>query len=186
MSIIACLGWGSLIWNPEDLPIQRKWHDDGPFIPVEFGRRSQDGRITLVVNPGSVPVRSLWAAFDGLELGAARDALRRRERIPERNPHIADWTVGQPAPQAMPSLPAWAASQGVHSIVWTALPPKFVRQGAAEETMPTVEEVVEYLQTLGGPKRDLAEQYIRRAPRQIDTAYRRRFEAEFSWTCISE
>ena len=37
---IACLGWGSVIWDPRALPIQREWFKDGPFAPVEFTRQS--------------------------------------------------------------------------------------------------------------------------------------------------
>ena len=63
-------------------------------------------------------------------------------------------------------------------VIWTALPPKF----RDEVRAPTADEVMTYLRDLVGPSRDRAEQYIRRAPRQIDTVLRRRIVAELNWT----
>ncbi len=57
---IACLGWGSLVWEPGDLQVQKVWFEDGLFLPLEFIWQSQNGRITLVINKSERIVRSLW------------------------------------------------------------------------------------------------------------------------------
>ncbi len=45
---IAILGWGSLIWSPRDLSMTGQWQP-GPSPPIEFARKSADGRLTLVL-----------------------------------------------------------------------------------------------------------------------------------------
>lgn len=162
------------------MPIQRRWFEDGPLVPVEFTRQSSDGRITLVVDPAAVPVRVLWALMLPTELQAAKEALRDREGITGNNwmSRIGSWQRGEPAPQAMSSLPNWAQAHGLDAVVWTAFRPKF----NSNETRPTVDEVVQYLRTLTGTARDNAERYVQCAPRQIDTEYRRRIEAELGWS----
>ena len=177
MTNIACLGWGSLIWDPRNLPIRRYWFDDGPLIPLEFARQSMDDRITLVISCDARPVRSLWALMDSDSLNDARKRLQRRERT--TNPeHIDDWSRGRLSPVSIPGLSEWAVARNVDSVIWTALPPRF---NGEDDRQPRVEEVLGHLRALSGTKRDEAEKYIRRAPRQIDTAYRRRIEAELHW-----
>lgn len=177
---IACLGWGSLVWDPRELPIRREWFKDGPFAPVEFMRKSSDGRITLVIEPSAVHLRLLWAAMTSTELDVARRALAQREGIPEgaSSLSIGSWREGDSPPGAIPDLPTWAKSHGLDAVVWTALGPKFDEQRDA----PSEEQVLRYLQGLTGTARDAAERYIRCAPRQIDTEYRRRIEALLGWS----
>lgn len=76
---IACIGWGSLIWSPRNLLIQRKWHSDGPLLPIEFARQSKDGRITLVITEGANLVRTLWALMVTDNLQEAKQSLGIRE-----------------------------------------------------------------------------------------------------------
>lgn len=177
---IACLGWGSLIWNTGALPIQREWFKDGPFAPIEFTRQSSDGRMTLVIDPSAAPVRLLWAHMLPTELWAAKKALSDREGLTGREPlkNIGSWQRGEGAPEGMADLPKWAESHGIDAVIWTALGPHFDKTNVS----PSVEQVIHYLRELTGTKRDQAKQYIERAPRQIDTEYRREIEAALGWS----
>ena len=180
MTTIACLGWGSLVWDPRELAIQRQWFDDGPLINVEFARQSQDGRMTPVLVSTEKLVRSLWAVMDPVDLASAKTDLRKREGIPEKNEakHIGSWSVGQAAPTLILGLAEWTVAHGVAHVVWTNLPPKF----KGTETTPSAEQVVPYLGALTGAQREVAERYVRFTPRQVDTAYRRRIKAALQWT----
>ena len=75
---IVCIGWGSLVWDPRDLPFG-PWHDDGPSLPVEFVRESSNRRITLVIDAKAPRVRTLWTILDVQDLNAAGKALGVRE-----------------------------------------------------------------------------------------------------------
>lgn len=182
MAHIACLGWGSLIWDPGELPIQGQWFSDGPLVHVEFLRKSGDGRITLVLDRSASATRSLWALMDNTDLGQTKEALRKRENISKENEakYIGAWSTDETGPCLIVELPQWAQSRGIDSVVWTALPPKFDERNQ----VPTVEDVVLYLSGLSGGERDNAERYVRCAPKQIDTPYRRRIEAELDWKTL--
>lgn len=180
MAVIACLGWGSLIWDSRELPIQRKWFEDGPLLRVEFLRQSQDNRITLVLDESAIPVRSLWALMDSGDLQDAKESLRTREGC--KIDHIASWSRGETCSTKIVEISEWAAVRGIDSVIWTGLPPKF----GVKEIVPSIDEVISHLRGLCGAAKDNAERYIRRTPPQIDTAYRRRIESELGWTHRNE
>lgn len=168
-----------MVWDPRELAIRRHWFEDGPFIHVEFARKSQDGRITLVLTQTNYPVRSLWAVMEATDLASAKTNLRNREGIYAKNEDrdIGTWSCGQPSPTLIPHLAEWAGAHGVSHAVWTNLRPKFI-----DDTVPTANQVTEYLAGLTGNQRMLAEKYVRLAPTQIDTEYRRKIEAILHWT----
>jgi hypothetical protein len=181
--MIACLGWGSLVWDARELPIHRRWFPDGPFVRVEFLRQSQDNRITLVLHGSAEPVRTLWAAMTVSTLDEAKKGLAARERIPEKNVtrDIGCWSRGEADPAFITEIGAWASARGVEHIVWTALSPKFKGDN---DRCPSLAEVVAHLSELTGPDRDNAENYVRRTPAQIDTLYRRHIEARLGWRSL--
>lgn len=178
---IACLGWGSLIWNHGSLRIKNKeWFSDGPFVPVEFARQSRDGRITLVIVPSAKPVQVLWALVDYDNIEEAKKQLAQREGITSKNweSKIGCWKRREPPPNEVSTLAEWADVRELDAVIWTALGPKF----NCQDVLPTPEQVLEYLSNLKGEVKLKAEEYVRCAPHQIDTEYRRLIESKLGWS----
>ncbi len=176
MATIACLGWGSLIWDDSrPFPIAGNWQLGGPLLPLEFARRSINGCLTLVIHERAPPSPTRWARLPAATLDEAAEALRRREGAwPEG---IGHWP-GANSYLFAPLIGEWAQSKQLHGVVWTALPPKWNRENGRA---PTPEEALRYLETLTGETRDKAEEYIRRAPREVRTPYREIFEEKLGW-----
>lgn len=174
---IACLGWGSLIWDSQDLPLASGWFEDGPLLRVEFTRQSNNGRMTLVLESSAPQIISLWAAMQAEDVASAKTALMAREGT-TNGTHVASWSLGDPTPATIADLPAWADAHGITGVVWTALPSRF----NGRTIVPTVDQVTAYLGGLDGGIRAEAEAYIRRAPRQVNTPYRRAIETALGWT----
>ena len=185
---IVCLGWGSLIWRLDDLPVNG-WRPDGPCVRVEFVRQSQNGRLTLVLHGAADPVPSLWAQMKVKSLDEAVMALAKREGPagrplgnPERD--IGRWPDerrDEPTadPENILGLRTWAAEQDVDNVIWTALGSRF--NGSEGEWPRTKEDAVAYLRSLTGDQRATAREYVRYAPQQIRTAYREHIAHCLGW-----
>lgn len=176
---IACLGWGSLIWDRGTLPVCGDWFPHGPALPIEFARLSGDGRVTLVITPHARELPVLWAMLDAPSVREARRLLMLREGStrPDRIgrwPHKDHDTAEHPVTRLVGD---WAVRNGLDGVVWTQLPPRW---DGESDRVPTIEQVLGYLRASTTPA--LAETYVRRTPPQIRTAYRERIEAELGWT----
>jgi hypothetical protein len=183
---IACLGWGSLIWRPDNLLICREWFADGPILPIEFVRQSNDGRLTLIITNTAKPVRTLWALMATEDLNAAKQSLKIREGIPSSKfeTSISSITISENTEDEVKiCIQNWAKALNLDAVIWTSLPSKFGENDGVE---PSLNEAIIYLKSLDINKRATAEEYIRRAPKQIDTEFRRKFESEFGWTFKKE
>jgi hypothetical protein len=173
--MIVSLGWGSLIWCPQKLPIEGDWQNDGPALPIEFVRQSNNGRLTLVIDQLSQPMPVLWAELKVSDLSEAVEQLKIREgttckkigRWPDANGYEYGNEIGD-----------WAKSKGISGVVWTALGPKF---DGVDGRRPTQIEAIQYLEGLTGDARKLAKEYVEKAPPPIDTDYRRAFSSDLGW-----
>ena len=170
---IACLGWGSLCWNPDCLPISGEWQQDGPALPLEFARVSEGGRVTLVITNSEVLLPVLWIPLAVTTLENAISVLAAREGVTSLSSIGRVPTNGRPYPIA-DVISAWAEQKGLSGVVWTALKPGFKGDRGR---VPTFEELRLHIDRLGpGPRADALE-YVERAPAQIQTIYRPKLQA---------
>lgn len=176
----ACLGWGALIWNPGHLPILHEWREDGPKMPLEFARKSNDSRMTLVVCKQGTVCPTLWNTLSSTSLEEAREALAKREDLPS-NRNAAFWTGSSASDHHGAELiEAWANNLRFAGVVWTGLPPRSPVTDQNNDH-PSIEDVISHLSGLKGHSADRAEEYGCKAPKQIATAYRTRIFEEFGW-----
>ena len=92
---------------------------------------------------------------------------------------IDQWSTDQGDPPKLPGLGDWATGRNINHVIWTALEPQFAGKRGVR---PTEDQAVDHLRCLTGHVRVRAEKYVRRAPPQIRTAYRARFENCLGWS----
>ena len=179
---IAYIGWGSLIWNQGSLKLRGTWQKDGPFLPVEFARVSQDGRLTLVLCRNAPSVQTLWSYAAEENLNVAIKELSLREGTNTKKIGYLSLRNGKSRCRVIEELvfvmDKWLRVKGLDAAVWTDLPANFAeRTGMAF----TTENVIAYLQSLEGKSLDAARTYIVNAPESINTPLKRAIEEELGW-----
>lgn len=173
---IAILGWGSLIWDPRDLPRESFWERSGPLLSLEFSRVSRDGRLTLVIDRNNGDdCETCYAVSPRADLEDAIEDLRSRESTPDKsNIGFVDLERDQRhgrEQKAVDIIGAWAQQEGFPGVVWTDLQPNFKKQTSKPFSVDTA---VAYLEGLPLSSRTLALKYIHNAPAQISTPLRRK------------
>lgn len=182
----VCIGWGSLLWNPGSLARRGGWHREGPELPVEFARISDDGRLTLVVWPQALRIRTYWVELNVTSLESARESLAVREGCGVEQ--IGSWTPRASSalvqPVAIEQVDAWARPRSLAGVVWTDLPSRF-QDRVGKEWSP--ETALEYLRSITRDDvKARCEEYVRRAPEQTQTRTRSLAEKELGWSPRSE
>lgn len=181
---IVILGWGSLIWDPRDLPHQDPWMKDGPELPLEFSRISKDRRLTLVIDDlhGEI-CKTLYAYSPRISLAdAARDLQAREGTNEKRIGHydhrtkVSSFEKFGEQIDIRDILSGWCQRHAVDGVVWTALPSNFNNE---LDTEFCVEHAVTFLKGLPQTARKNALKYFQNAPEQIDTPLRRRVKCEW-------
>jgi hypothetical protein len=177
------LAWGSSVWDPRDLQITSKFAPNGPLLPIEFCRVSEDGRLTLAIDETFGALCKTYSAPSALEgLDAARDNLCLSEGLADaRAIGFVEPASGrqsdlamQSHPQVVATIGAWAESLGYDAAIWTALTSNFDECGKGGEPF-SVSAALQYLETLESEdptKFAQALAYIWKAPPEVETPVR--------------
>jgi hypothetical protein len=188
----AILAWDSMISDRRNLEIVgSEWHEDGPLLPIEFSRTSEDCSrqpLALVLHDHAkryVPV--LWAESACADLRRARENLAARQkedgdacvgsvqlsrgsrRIDAQLTALGDHTVKH---RVLAAIEEWLRVNGFDAAIWND------RAASAEAS-------VAYLKDLDNDgKSAAAKACVQRAPAQIRTEIRERIEGDLRWLPI--
>ena len=141
--------------------------------------------MTLVVCEHGTVCPTLWNTLSSTSLEEARKTLAVREGLPSTK-NAAFWSdSGASKHHGTELVGAWAKRRGFAGVVWTGLPPKSPVTDQNNDH-PSIDDVLSHLSGLQGHSASRAEEYVRKAPNQIATAYRTRISKEFGWHGLSE
>jgi hypothetical protein len=188
---IAILAWGSLIWDPRNLKIDKSqgnngWFNDGPMLPIEFARISQDGRLTLVIVPGKTSIQTSFAISKYQEIDHTILDLAVREGCGKNSIGYFDRVenIFQSKFLIREAIAHWLEGKnGINAVIWTDLSRNF-KDKLDKELTP--ENAVCYLNSLSPDIRAKAEEYIRKASSNLRTPIRNSIEIELGWRPISK
>lgn len=180
---IAILGWGSLIWKPENLAynIESNWSSEGPFLPIEYSRISNDGRLTLVISDEVNEVKTLFAisTFETLDQAILNLAIREGSNISTIGFYLKN--TNQISPNNFKyriNIENWLEQNDiVDAVIWTNLPENW-------KSKTNFRDRVEYLSSLDENTSITAEEYIRKTPKGIITELRSEIEERLNWNFV--
>lgn len=181
-TMIAILGWSSLIWKPQDLPYQGNWQSGGPMLPMEFTRVKTVRPLTLVLDPVhgvACPTLFVWSSRTHL-VDAIAD-LQEREGARLEEVGYVDLLHNQGSIQTYPqqinvdrTVRQWCRAHRIPAAVWTAIPPNFTEELGVQFS---VEAAIQYLKQLTKAEQESVKEYIQNTPPVITTPFRQKVEA---------
>ena len=185
MPKIAILGWGSLIWDLENLSAHTTgdWlMEAGPRLPMEFSRISPKRKMGLVVCLD--PLHGVGCVTHVMrsskhDINDVINDLAARERAPLGliGAVQGDLRKGR-MPEICETVVDWCQANGWDGAVWTDLEPNFADHAGHAFTLPAG---LTYLKTLPAENLEEAYRYIQSAPAQTCTPMRTALENDPWW-----
>ena len=187
MAKIAVIGWGSLLWDLDDLEphVEGAWQvAQGPMLPLEFVRVSKKRNMALAVvidHDHGVPCASSHILSRRGDVQDTVADLARRERAPEDQIGYVDRSSGairSRYPSVHDGVLEWLNRSDYDAAVWTDLSRNY------EDLLGhafSLEAAIDYLKALPRPSLVEAHRYIESAPVNVETPLRAALRGQDWW-----
>ena len=187
MSKIAVIGFGSLLWDLDDLApkVSGEWKMyEGPILPLEFSlvSRKRHYALALVIDYGDgAPCPTCVIDSVRSEIGAAIVDLANRERMEPTNIGFVDRNTGEShshREETRNTFWNWIEDSTYDGAVWTDGERNFEALTGRAFSLKTAQD---HLRSLQGISLEEARRYIRNAPARVETPLRRALEGAPWW-----
>ena len=187
MSKIAVIGFGSLLWDLDDLApkVSGEWKMyEGPVLPLEFSliSRKRHYALALVIDYGDgAPCPTCVIDSVRSEIGAAIVDLANRERMEPTNIGFVDRNTGEShshREETRNTFWNWIEDSTYDGAVWTDGERNFEALTGRAFSLKTAQD---HLRSLQGISLEEARRYIRNAPARVETPLRRALEGAPWW-----
>jgi len=187
MSKIAVIGFGSLLWDLDDLApkVSGEWKlYEGPILPLEFSlvSRKRHYALALVIDYGDgAPCPTCVIDSVRSKIGAAIVDLANRERMDPTNIGFVDRNTGEShshREETRNTLWNWIEDSNYDGAVWTDGERNFEALTGRAFSLQTAQD---HLRSLQGMSLEEARRYIRNAPARVETPLRRALENSPWW-----
>ena len=187
MSKIAVIGFGSLLWDLDDLApkVSGEWKMyEGPVLPLEFSlvSRKRHYALALVIDYGDgAPCPTCVIDSVRSEIGAAIVDLANRERMAPTNIGFVDRNTGEShslREETRKIFWNWIEDRDYDGAVWTDGERNFEALTGKAFNLQTAQD---HLRSLQGISLEEARRYIRNAPARVETPLRRALEDSPWW-----
>ena len=187
MSKIAVIGFGSLLWDLDDLApkVSGEWKMyEGPILPLEFSlvSRKRHYALALVIDYGDgAPCPTCVIDSVRSEIGAAIVDLANRERMEPTNIGFVDRNTGAShshREETRNTFWNWIEDSTYDGAVWTDGERNFEALTGRAFSLKTAQD---HLRSLQGISLEEARRYIRNAPARVETPLRRALEGAPWW-----
>ena len=173
---IAILAWDSLLVNSKDMFIE-KWRRNGPVLPLEFSRISEDGKLTVVIDcNGGANNKVFYTISKHQSIDNVIKEILSKEKINYENLGVLNVENKTGSPRIfvydkiiIDNITDWAKKNKIDTVIWIALGRKFKDKiGIRFSSL----NALNYFLSLDGKTEKLALYYLRRVPKQIKTPTR--------------